>query len=157
MVRSTKAQARSAGEAFALASHVRGERWENWGELPFGYDVGLLGAYSLTAPSTAARIHHEFSRDLDAAAGRAGELVALGRQLQACRRGDRRRTPLRQCGHLICISLVRVVSVSEPDPAPPAAVGRGSAEQAGTAAGCRVNRLVGAVDAVSEVGSLWRG
>ncbi|MDX3275224.1 MULTISPECIES: hypothetical protein [Streptomyces] len=135
MVRSTKAQARGVSEAFALASDLRGERWEKWGELPFGYDVGLLGSCSQAAPSTAARIHHEFSRDLDASAGRAGELAALGRQLQARRRGDRRRTTLRQCGHLTLHfpSLVRVGSVSEPDPAPPPAVGRGSAEQAGTA------------------------
>ncbi len=163
MGRSIRAQARRASEAFGLASHVRGERWENWGELPFGHDAGFLG--TLPAPLATARIRHEFSRDLDAAAGRAGELVALGRQMQACRRGDHRRTTLRQCGHLICISLVRVGSVSQPDPAQPPAVGRGSAEQAGTAAGCR-NRLVGTVDAVSEVGfaarvtssaSHWRG
>lgn len=89
MVGAIRGQARSAGEAFGLASHVRGGRWEHWGELPFGYDVALLEACSQAAPSTAARLHR--------------------------------------------------------------------AEQASTAARCRVNRLVGAVDAVSDVGSLRRG
>ncbi|MEU6523647.1 hypothetical protein ABZ892_12675 [Streptomyces sp. NPDC046924] len=61
--------------------------WENWGRLPIGYDLGLLHAYSLTAPATAARIRHQFAHVLGTAAGRAGELVALGQLLQACSRG----------------------------------------------------------------------
>ncbi|WP_436994070.1 hypothetical protein [Streptomyces sp. enrichment culture] len=61
--------------------------WENWGRLPVGYDLGLLHAYSLTAPATAARIRHQFAHVLGTAAGRAGELVALGQLLQACSRG----------------------------------------------------------------------
>ncbi|WP_394426500.1 hypothetical protein [Streptomyces sp. SGAir0957] len=61
--------------------------WENWGRLPVGYDVGLLHAYSLATPATAARIRHEFHHVLGTAAGRAGELVVLGQLLQACSRG----------------------------------------------------------------------
>ncbi|MGQ4407979.1 hypothetical protein ACN6K8_004374 [[Kitasatospora] papulosa] len=82
MVGAIRGQARSAGEAFGLASHVRGGRWEHWGELPFGYDVALLEACSQAAPSTAARLHHEFSRDLDVSAGRAGDWSRSG---GACR------------------------------------------------------------------------
>lgn len=61
--------------------------WENWGRLPVGYDLGLLFAYSLAAPATAARIRREFGHVLDTDAGRAGELIALGQLLQACSRG----------------------------------------------------------------------
>ncbi|MFI1765272.1 hypothetical protein ACH41H_24875 [Streptomyces sp. NPDC020800] len=61
--------------------------WENWGRLPVGYDLGLLHAYSLAAPATAARIRHEFAHVLDTDAGRTGELVALAQLLQACSRG----------------------------------------------------------------------
>ncbi|MGW6388955.1 hypothetical protein ACWFR1_00320 [Streptomyces sp. NPDC055103] len=61
--------------------------WESWGRLPVGYDVGLLHAYTLTVPATAARIRQEFAHVLDNPAGRAGELVALGQLLQACSRG----------------------------------------------------------------------
>ncbi|MFJ3146674.1 hypothetical protein ACIPJM_30025 [Streptomyces halstedii] len=61
--------------------------WENWGRLPVGYDLGLLHAYSLAAPETAARIRLEFGHVLDTDAGRAGELIALGQLLQACSRG----------------------------------------------------------------------
>ncbi|ALO13585.1 hypothetical protein AQF52_8003 [Streptomyces venezuelae] len=61
--------------------------WENWGRLPVGYDVGLLHAYSLAAPATAARIRREFAHVLDTGAGRTGELVALAQLLQACSRG----------------------------------------------------------------------
>ena len=61
--------------------------WENWGRLPVGYDVGLLHAYSLATPTTAARIRHEFHHVLGTAAGRAGELVVLGQLLQVCSRG----------------------------------------------------------------------
>ncbi|MFC7983369.1 hypothetical protein [Streptomyces sp. NPDC057336] len=61
--------------------------WENWGRLPVGYDLGLLHAYSLAAPATAARIRREFAHVLDTDAGRTGELVALAQLLQACSRG----------------------------------------------------------------------
>lgn len=61
--------------------------WEGWGRLPVGYDIGLLHAYTLTAPATAARIRRDFADVLDTPAGRAGELVALGQLLQACSRG----------------------------------------------------------------------
>ncbi|MFD4210210.1 hypothetical protein ACFWRG_29955 [Micromonospora tulbaghiae] len=60
--------------------------WENWGRLPLGYDLGLLHAYSLAAPATAARIRREFGPVLDTDAGRTGELIALGQLLQACSR-----------------------------------------------------------------------
>ncbi|RZU46119.1 hypothetical protein EV284_0787 [Streptomyces sp. BK022] len=77
--------------------------WENWGRLPVGYDLGLLHAYSLAAPATAARIRCEFGHVLDTDAGRTGELIALGQLLQACSRGVHRRlAPLvaRQAEHL---------------------------------------------------------
>ncbi|WP_411084767.1 hypothetical protein [Streptomyces sp. cmx-18-6] len=61
--------------------------WENWGRLPVGYDLGLLHAYSLVAPATAARIRREFDSVLDTDAGRTGELIALGQLLQVCSRG----------------------------------------------------------------------
>jgi hypothetical protein len=61
--------------------------WENWGRLPVGYDIGLLHAYTLAAPATAARIRREFAHVLDTEAGRTGELVALAQLLQACSRG----------------------------------------------------------------------
>ncbi|MGW0896230.1 hypothetical protein ACWD0G_04420 [Streptomyces goshikiensis] len=57
------------------------------GSRPVGYDLGLLHAYSLAAPATAARIRHEFAHVLDTDAGRTGELIALGQLLQACSRG----------------------------------------------------------------------
>ncbi|WP_251055662.1 hypothetical protein [Streptomyces sp. ISL-66] len=56
--------------------------WESWGRTPVGYDAGLLHAYSLAQPATAARIRHEFAHVLDPAAGRTGELVALAQLLQ---------------------------------------------------------------------------
>lgn len=77
--------------------------WENWGRLPVGYDLGLLHAYSLAAPATAARIRREFGHVLDTDAGRTGELIALGQLLQACSRGVHPHlTPLvaRQAEHL---------------------------------------------------------
>ncbi|MEV7565673.1 hypothetical protein [Streptomyces tanashiensis] len=61
--------------------------WENWGRLPVGYGLGLLHAYSLAAPATAARVRREFAHVLDTDAGRTGELVALAQLLQACSRG----------------------------------------------------------------------
>ncbi|MER7509363.1 hypothetical protein ACIP46_14645 [Streptomyces lavendulae] len=61
--------------------------WETWGRVPVGYDLGLLHAYSLSAPATAARIRREFAHVLDTDAGRTGELVALAQLLQACSRG----------------------------------------------------------------------
>ncbi|MFD3997477.1 hypothetical protein [Streptomyces sp. NPDC058583] len=61
--------------------------WESWGRLPVGYDLGLLHAYSLTSPTTAARIRREFTHIFETPAGRTGELVALGQLLQACGRG----------------------------------------------------------------------
>lgn len=61
--------------------------WEGWGRLPVGYDLGLLHAYTLAAPATAARLRREFADLLDTAAGRTGELVALGQLLQACSKG----------------------------------------------------------------------
>lgn len=51
--------------------------WEGWGRMPVGYDPGLLHAYSLTVPSVAARVRHEFADVLGTPADRAGELVAL--------------------------------------------------------------------------------
>ncbi|GAB2451468.1 hypothetical protein GCM10027162_55690 [Streptomyces incanus] len=54
-----------------------------------------------------------------------------------------------------CASLVRVVAVPEPDPAPPPAAGRGPADQADTAAPCRVNRL--AVNAEAGTGFSGEG
>jgi hypothetical protein len=61
--------------------------WENWGRLPVGYDLGLLHAYTLAVPVTAARIRREFAHILDTDGGRTGELVALAQLLQACARG----------------------------------------------------------------------
>lgn len=61
--------------------------WENWGLVPVGYDLGLLHAYSLAAPATAARIRREFAHVLDTDVGRTGELIALAQLLQACSRG----------------------------------------------------------------------
>ncbi|MFE0776883.1 hypothetical protein ACFW3E_28010, partial [Streptomyces sp. NPDC058861] len=61
--------------------------WEGWGRMPVGYDPGLLHAYSLTVPTVAARVRHEFADILGTPTGRAGELVALGQLLQACSRG----------------------------------------------------------------------
>ncbi|MGW5679689.1 hypothetical protein ACWEV4_32210 [Streptomyces sp. NPDC003860] len=61
--------------------------WENWGNVPVGYDLGLLHAYSLAAPATADRIRREFAHILDTDAGRNGELIALAQLLQACSRG----------------------------------------------------------------------
>ncbi|MFD7137860.1 hypothetical protein [Streptomyces sp. NPDC059894] len=71
---------------------LRGPRRSNapglpGGRLPVGYDLGLLHAYSLAAPATAARIRCEFAHVLDTDAGRTGELVALAQLLQACSRG----------------------------------------------------------------------
>lgn len=61
--------------------------WESWGLVPVGFDVGLLHAYSLTRPATAARIRHEFAHVLDTSSGRTGELVALAQLLQVAGRG----------------------------------------------------------------------
>lgn len=61
--------------------------WVTWGQLPVGFDAGLLYAYSLTRPATAARIRNEFAHVLDTPAGRAGELVALAQLLQVAARG----------------------------------------------------------------------
>jgi hypothetical protein len=61
--------------------------WEGWGLVPVGFDIGLLHAYSLTRPATAARVRHEFAHVLDTPAGRAGELVALAQLLQVAGRG----------------------------------------------------------------------
>ncbi|WP_235023949.1 hypothetical protein [Streptomyces sp. WAC05374] len=61
--------------------------WEGWGRVPVGFDVGLLHAYSLTRPATAARIRREFAHVLDTPAGRTGELVALAQLLQVAGRG----------------------------------------------------------------------
>ncbi|MFF9673596.1 MULTISPECIES: hypothetical protein [Streptomyces] len=61
--------------------------WEGWGLIPVGFDVGLLHAYSLTRPVTAARVRQEFAHVLDTPAGRAGELVALAQLLQVAARG----------------------------------------------------------------------
>ncbi|WP_432105906.1 hypothetical protein [Streptomyces sp. bgisy091] len=80
--------------------------WENWGTVPVGYDLGLLHAYSLAAPTTAARIRREFGSVLDTDAGRTGVLIALGQLLQACSRGVHPRlAPLiaRQAEHLTSI------------------------------------------------------
>ncbi|MGA5556102.1 hypothetical protein [Streptomyces lavendulocolor] len=61
--------------------------WEGWGRVPVGFDVGLLHAYSLARPATAARIRREFAHVLDTPAGRTGELVALAQLLQVAGRG----------------------------------------------------------------------
>ncbi|MFE6977121.1 hypothetical protein [Streptomyces sp. NPDC057682] len=61
--------------------------WEGWGRVPVGFDAGLLHAYSLPQPGTAARIRREFAHVLDTDAGRAGELVALAQLLQVTSRG----------------------------------------------------------------------
>ncbi|GLW02552.1 hypothetical protein [Streptomyces lavendulae] len=61
--------------------------WEGWGLLPTGYDVGLLHAYTLPQPATAARIRSEFAHVLDTPEGRIGELVALSQLLQVTGRG----------------------------------------------------------------------
>ncbi|MBW5480804.1 hypothetical protein GPJ59_02545 [Streptomyces bambusae] len=61
--------------------------WEGWGLVPTGFDVGLLHAYSLRTPATAARIRNTFSHILDAPDGRTGELIALAQLLQVAARG----------------------------------------------------------------------
>ncbi len=61
--------------------------WEGWGLVPVGFDAGLLHAYSLNRPATAARIRAEFAHILDTPAGRPGELVALAELLQVAGRG----------------------------------------------------------------------
>ncbi|WP_240509911.1 hypothetical protein [Streptomyces malaysiense] len=61
--------------------------WESWGLVPVGFDAGLLHAYSLTRPATAARIRHEFAHVLNTPSGRTGELVALAQLLQVAGRG----------------------------------------------------------------------
>ncbi|MFI0219965.1 hypothetical protein [Streptomyces lydicus] len=61
--------------------------WEGWGLLPPGYDAGILHAYTLTQPATAARIRSEFTHILDTPEGRIGELVALAQLLQVAGRG----------------------------------------------------------------------
>ncbi|WP_329096742.1 hypothetical protein [Streptomyces sp. NBC_01439] len=49
--------------------------------------MGLLHAYTLPQPATAARIRSEFAHVLDAPEGRIGELVALSQLLQVTGRG----------------------------------------------------------------------
>lgn len=61
--------------------------WEGWGRMPAGFDVGLLHAYSLTAPATAARIRTTFPEIFESPGGRVGELVALAQLLQVTERG----------------------------------------------------------------------
>ncbi|MCG7522906.1 class I SAM-dependent methyltransferase [Streptomyces sp. OfavH-34-F] len=61
--------------------------WEGWGRIPVGFDIGLLYAYSLLQPGTAARIRREFTHVLDTPAGRADEFVALAQLLQVTARG----------------------------------------------------------------------
>ncbi|MET8697356.1 hypothetical protein ABZW10_00550 [Kitasatospora sp. NPDC004723] len=61
--------------------------WERWGQVPVGYDPGLLHANSLLVPEVAARIRAEFAPVLDTPTGRIGELVALAEMLQAVARG----------------------------------------------------------------------
>ncbi|MGW2081248.1 hypothetical protein ACWCOW_30670 [Streptomyces sp. NPDC001939] len=62
--------------------------WEGWGRLPVGYDIGLLHAYSLPGPVTAARIRAEFTHVLDTPDGRTGELIALAQLLQVFHRAS---------------------------------------------------------------------
>lgn len=69
------------------ADHLAVLDWESWGAVPAGYDTGLLHAYSLTAPVTAARIRRTFAHILETPAGRTGELVALAQLLQVAARG----------------------------------------------------------------------
>ncbi|MFF3430266.1 hypothetical protein [Streptomyces sp. NPDC002602] len=69
------------------ADHLVIFDWESWGAVPRGYDEGLLHAYSLATPATAARIRHEFAHILDTPHGRTGELVALAQLLQVAGRG----------------------------------------------------------------------
>ncbi|MFC8536767.1 hypothetical protein ACFUJY_22965 [Streptomyces sp. NPDC057249] len=61
--------------------------WEGWGQIPVGFDTGLLYAYSLLQPGTAARIRREFTHVLNTPSGRAGQLVALAQLLQVTARG----------------------------------------------------------------------
>jgi hypothetical protein len=61
--------------------------WERWGQLPVGYDPGILHVNSLLVPEVAARVRAEFTDELDTPAGRIGELVALAEMLQAVARG----------------------------------------------------------------------
>ncbi|MEW1635436.1 hypothetical protein AB0469_15325 [Streptomyces sp. NPDC093801] len=61
--------------------------WEGWGLVLAGFDVGLLHAPSLTRPSMAARIRHEFAHVPDTPSGRTGELVALAQLLRVAGRG----------------------------------------------------------------------
>lgn len=61
--------------------------WEGWGRVPAGYDPGLLCAYTLRAPATAARARSAFAHVLDTPPGRIGELVALAQLLQVVSRG----------------------------------------------------------------------
>ncbi|MGW3326340.1 hypothetical protein [Streptomyces virginiae] len=69
------------------ADHLVIFDWESWGMVPAGYDEGLLHAYSLATPATAARIRHELAHILDTPDGRLGELVALAQLLQVASRG----------------------------------------------------------------------
>ncbi|MER5966864.1 hypothetical protein [Streptomyces sp. NPDC002057] len=62
--------------------------WERWGNVPVGYDAGLLHAYSLSVPTVAARVRDEFADVLETPAGRIGELAALCELLQSVARGD---------------------------------------------------------------------
>ncbi|MGZ9928328.1 hypothetical protein ACXNSR_00385 [Streptomyces sp. NC-S4] len=69
------------------ADHLVIFDWESWGMVPHGYDEGLLHAYSLATPRTAARVRQEFAHVLDTPHGRIGELVALAQLLQVADRG----------------------------------------------------------------------
>ncbi|MEU5136868.1 hypothetical protein [Streptomyces californicus] len=61
--------------------------WEGFGRMPSGFDAGLLHAYSLTMPATAARIRAAFPDVFGTQEGRVGELVALAQLLQVTERG----------------------------------------------------------------------
>ncbi|MFE9138878.1 hypothetical protein [Streptomyces sp. NPDC007355] len=62
--------------------------WERWGNVPVGFDAGLLQAHSLRVPAVAARVRHEFAGILDTPAGQLGELAALCELLQSVARGE---------------------------------------------------------------------
>ncbi|WP_370270896.1 hypothetical protein [Streptomyces sp. V4I8] len=61
--------------------------WEGWGRTPVGFDVGMMHAYTLRVPETAARLRAEFAHVFDTEAGRTGELVAVAQLLQVASRG----------------------------------------------------------------------
>jgi hypothetical protein len=57
------------------------------GRTPIGQDIGLLNAYTLCLPETAARVRTEFTYVLDTDADRTGELVAVAQLLPVASRG----------------------------------------------------------------------